>query len=260
MKAIVIIITSEQAKKWLEKNSGGGKGNRKISQRQLNFLTESILRGQWVLNGETIKIGKDGSIIDGQHRLMAIVRSGMSIESLVVFDCDPEAYNTIDKGRARTAGETFRNLAIVNWDRSAASTCVLKMLKTNVRSVVALSSDERIKIYQEHDAQFNYFSGNCRRLRPWGVSPSIELGVQVFLNHLGYSLIAIDSWFRDFAADRHDENQRLLTRALRNEKAALRRKSFNSWWVAGIIIKAFASSQAGLETKSLRFLFEESYA
>ena len=112
----------------------------------------------------------------------------------------------------------------------------------------------------KQDAQFDYFSGNCRRLQPWGVNPSIELGVQVFLNHLGFPLIAIDSWFRDFAADRHDANQRLLTRALRNEKSALRAKSFNSWWVAGIIIKAFASSQAGLQTKSLRFLFEESYA
>jgi hypothetical protein len=260
MKAIVIIITPEQAKKWLEKNNGGGIGNRKISQRQLNFLTESILRGQWFLNGETIKIGKDGSVIDGQHRLMAIVKANRAIESLVVFDCDSEAYNTIDKGRARTSGETFRNLSIVNWDKAASATCVLKMLKTNVRSAVALSSDERVAIYRQHDTQFDYFSGNCRRLQPWGVNPSIELGVQVFLTHLGFSCSAIDGWFRDFAADRHDANQRLLTRALRNEKASLRAKSFNSWWVAGIIIKAFALSQSGLETKSLRFLFEESYA
>jgi hypothetical protein len=259
MKAIVIIITPEQAKRWLEKNNGGGKGNRKVSQRQLNFLTESILRGQWILNGETIKIGKDGSVIDGQHRLMAIVKSGMSVASLVVFDCEPESYNTIDKGRARTAGETFRNLDVKNWNNVAAGTCVLKMLLTDTRSVVALSSDERIAIYREHDTQFDFFAGNAKRLNAWGVNPSIELGVQVFLSHLGFSHNAINDWFVNFADDRHDDNQRLLTRALRVEKAKLRAKSFNSWWVAGMIIKAFAASQAGIAFKSLRFLFEETY-
>jgi hypothetical protein len=36
-------------------------------------------------------------------------------------------------------------------------------------------------------------------------------------------------------------------------------RSFNSWWVAGIIIKAFRLSASGLETKQLRFGFEENY-
>lgn len=259
MKAIIIIITPEQAKKWLEKNNGGGRGNRQISQRQLNFLTESILRGQWVLNGETIKIGKDGSVIDGQHRLMAIVRANCSIDSLVVFDCDPESYNTIDKGRARTAGETFRNLDVKNWNSVAAATCVLKMLLTNTRSVTALSTDERVAIYQEHASLLDAFSGCSKRLLPWGVNPSIELGIKAFLSCAGYSTDAINEWVKSFADDRHDANQRLLNRSLRNEKAAMGSRAFNSWWVAGIIIKAFRLSTSGNEAKSLRFSFEENY-
>jgi len=259
MKAIIIIITPEQAKKWLEKNNGGGKGNRKVSQRQLTFLTESILRGQWVLNGETIKIGKDGSVIDGQHRLMAIVKSGMSVASLVVFDCDLESYNTIDKGRARTAGETFRNLDVKNWNSIAAATCVLKMLLNNAKSVAALSTDERVAIYREHSSLLDVFSGSSKRLLTWGVNPSIELAVKAFLSHNGYADDAINEWFKSFADDRHDGNQRLLNRALRNEKAAMGSRSFNSWWVAGIIIKAFCMTQVGHQAKSLRFAVEESY-
>jgi len=259
MKAIIIIITPEQAKRWLEKNNGGGRGNRNVSQRQVNFLTESILRGQWVLNGETIKIGKDGSIIDGQHRLLAVVRANRSIESLVVFDCEPETYNTIDKGRARTAGETFRNLDVKNWNAIAAATCVLKMLLSNTKSVTALSTDERVAIYQEHGSLLNPFSGCAKRLLPWGVNPSVELGIMAFLSHAGYANDSINDWFKSFADDRHDANQRLLNRALRNEKAAMGSRSFNSWWVAGIIIKAFRLSASGLELKQLRFGFEENY-
>jgi hypothetical protein len=260
MKAIIIIITPEQAKKWLEKNNGGGKGNRKFSQRQLTCLTESILRGQWVLNGETIKIGKDGSVIDGQHRLMACVKANIAIESLVVFDCDPESYNTIDKGRARTAGETFRNMDVKNWNSIAAATCCLKMLLQDTKSVTALSTDERVVIYQDHARALDVFSGSAKRLMPWGVNPSIELGVMAFLSHLGYSDDAITGWFRSFADDRHDANQRLLTRALRIQKSATGAQSFISWWVAGIIIKAFCLSMNGHEAKSLRFTMSESYA
>ena len=259
MKAIIIIITPEQAKRWLEKNNGGGKGNRKFSQRQLACLTDSIFRGQWMLNGETIKIGQDGSVIDGQHRLMAVVRANRPIESLVVFDCDPSAYNTIDKGRARTAGETFRNLDVKNWNSVAAATCVLKMLLTNTKSVTALSTDERVAIYREHDSLLDAFSSSSKRLLPWGVNPSIELAVKAFLRHAGHSSEAINEWFKSFADDRHDANQRLLNRALRNEKVAMGSRSFNSWWVAGIIIKAFRLTVFGKEAKSLRFLYEENY-
>jgi len=258
MKAIIIIITPEQAKRWLEKNNGGGRGNRPVSQRQVNFLTDSILRGQWVLNGETIKIGKDGSVIDGQHRLMAIVRANRSVESLVVFDCEPECYSTIDQGRARTAREAFRNLDIKNAKSIAAGTCILKMLLTNNKSRTSLSTDERLAIYQNHASVLDAFAG-YRRFYPWGVNPALELGIMVFLSHAGYSETAINDWFKSFADDRHDANQRLLNRALRNEKANLGTKSFDDWWVAGIIIKAFRLSASGLETKQLRFGVEENY-
>ena len=259
MKAIIIIITPEQAKKWLEKNYGSGRGNRKVSLKHLQELTDSILNGQWVLNGETIKIGRDGSIIDGQHRLMAIVKANIAVESLVVFDCDPASYNTIDKGRARTAGEAFRNLDIRNSASVAAATCMVKMLLTNARSTRDLSTDERILIYREHAGLLDRFAGGARRLRNWGVNPSVELGVMVLLSTQNYSDEQIVGWFQNFADDKFDDNQRLLAKALRNEKAALGARAFNTWWVAGIIIKAFRNSMSGVSAKQLRFTSVENY-
>jgi hypothetical protein len=61
-------------------------------------------RGEWADNGETVKVGTDGRILDGQHRLRAIVDSGCTVPMTVVFGVNPGAFKTIDVGRSRTAG------------------------------------------------------------------------------------------------------------------------------------------------------------
>jgi hypothetical protein len=64
-------------------------------------LAEAMERGEWMLNGETIKVADDGTLLDGQHRLQAIVDSGVEIETMVMRDLPMAAQDTIDTGRRR---------------------------------------------------------------------------------------------------------------------------------------------------------------
>lgn len=45
--------------------------NRNVSASVINKYARDMLAGRWQLNGQTIKISKDGQLLDGQHRLEA---------------------------------------------------------------------------------------------------------------------------------------------------------------------------------------------
>lgn len=98
MRSEVLTVTPEMATKLLNKN----KTNRPLSKRLVSFYCDSILKDQWALNGESIKLGSDGSLIDGQHRLSAVAMANKSIKTVVMYGIDNRAFVTIDQGKNRT--------------------------------------------------------------------------------------------------------------------------------------------------------------
>ncbi len=93
----IVEITPDMAAEMLEKNTM----NRKISQLNVIRYANDMASGAWKQNGETIKIAVDGTILDGQHRLWAIIEAGVSVPMLVVYNVQTEAITTIDSGVPR---------------------------------------------------------------------------------------------------------------------------------------------------------------
>lgn len=81
--------------------------NRPLNERHANSLAEEMGAGRWKTNGEPIIRGTDGRIIDGQHRLEAVIRSGRKIKFLVVEGVSNDVFDTIDLGRKRSAADTL---------------------------------------------------------------------------------------------------------------------------------------------------------
>ena len=103
IKTVIVTVTPQKAAAWLQK---GGK-NRRVSQAQVGSLAREMQEGRWSLNGQTIKFLQSGELFDGQHRLHAVLQSGCTIQTLVVFGIhDPNAFQTVDTNqRARGAGQ-----------------------------------------------------------------------------------------------------------------------------------------------------------
>lgn len=99
-----VTITPKRADEWLAKNMPQ---NRKIKVAVINKLVADILAGRWIKDGNSIKFNTSGFMIDGQHRLMAIVKSGKTVKTLVCYDVDSEAINTIDTGTARNIADVL---------------------------------------------------------------------------------------------------------------------------------------------------------
>lgn len=95
------IITPELAAKWLRHNEN----NRHITKNSIEIYTKAMLRGEWEPNTHAIGFDVDGNLMDGQHRLYAIVHSGIAIESFVVRNLPKSAFTTIDIGRNRKAAD-----------------------------------------------------------------------------------------------------------------------------------------------------------
>lgn len=80
--------------------------NRRLTQTTVNFYRDEILAGRWAeYNGETIKLDADGVVLDGQHRLWAIIESGKTIDCLVLRGVDREDVGTVDIGKRRRAAD-----------------------------------------------------------------------------------------------------------------------------------------------------------
>ncbi|WP_257264502.1 ParB/RepB/Spo0J family partition protein [Endozoicomonas sp. ONNA2] len=97
-----LLMTPEMAENILEERNGR---NRKISKELVRRISRDIKNDRWIFNGQPIIFDDEGHLIDGQHRLTAIARSGKAVETLVVSGIeDKKAFHTIDHGKPRTFG------------------------------------------------------------------------------------------------------------------------------------------------------------
>lgn len=95
-KMALVDITPEMAKRWLEKNTG----NRAVNQRHVDVIAKDISDGDWDVTNQSIGIASDGSVVDGQHRLLAIVKANKTTRSYVLFNAPKSMH--LDSGLKRT--------------------------------------------------------------------------------------------------------------------------------------------------------------
>ncbi|HZO54874.1 MAG TPA: hypothetical protein VFB63_19360 [Bryobacteraceae bacterium] len=101
--AEVVTITPAEATAWLRCNER----NRPVRKGHVNFLAKEIKEGHWQINGQAIVIADNEQVLDGQHRLLAIIEAGQPIKTLVVYGITPEAFSTIDTGAVRSSADAL---------------------------------------------------------------------------------------------------------------------------------------------------------
>lgn len=91
-------ITPRKASDYLKANFTG---NRKRSNVRVRRYANVMRRGHWRVTHEGIAFDDAGYLIDGQHRLQAVVESGESIQCLVVRGMPTEVYQAIGRPMMR---------------------------------------------------------------------------------------------------------------------------------------------------------------
>lgn len=102
--SVTALVTPKMAEALLTRNGG----NRPVvwtgASRSVAAYAAAMTRGEWVLNGEPIIISATGELNDGQHRLHAIVQSGVAVQLMLTFGVERGTRHTVDQGVARTPG------------------------------------------------------------------------------------------------------------------------------------------------------------
>lgn len=113
----IVTITPEEATHLLESNGC----NRPLNEAHVKRIAKQIEDGKWRFNGDTIKISSTNDILDGQHRLWAIIMSETPVQTIVVRGIEADAFATIDTLRKPRSGSDVLALVGVTNHRSAIS-------------------------------------------------------------------------------------------------------------------------------------------
>lgn len=77
-------------------------GNRRVRQWYVGLLAGAMARGEWRVTSQGIGFDAGGHLRDAHHRLHAVIKSGVTIRTVVVFGLRDDAYEVIDTGMRRT--------------------------------------------------------------------------------------------------------------------------------------------------------------
>ena len=97
----IVKVTPSIAEKMLGRNVH----NRHLSAAVVAKYRRAMVAGEWLVTGEAIKFGVNGDLLDGQHRLAAVIESGKTVPMMVIKGLPVAAQDVMDTGRARTVGD-----------------------------------------------------------------------------------------------------------------------------------------------------------
>lgn len=76
--------------------------NRKINPSHLKKITNDMMKGIWKDSPEPIIVSDTGKLLDGQHRLNGLLRSGIAgITVLVVYNTPEDIFECLNTGKKR---------------------------------------------------------------------------------------------------------------------------------------------------------------
>ena len=142
--ASVIYITPAIATRWLERNHV----NRSLRESKVNTYARDMAAGNWQLTGEAVKFAVDGRLVDGQHRLHGVVKSGTTIAMFVVRGIAADAQHVMDTGAGRSAADA---LAMIGHKNAVALAAITRLVVTQESGVPPSNTEIRewIDLYPE---------------------------------------------------------------------------------------------------------------
>lgn len=122
------LITPAKAVELLQSNVK----NRRPKNPVVLKYARDMASGKWKNDTfEMIKISKSGIVLDGQHRLMAVVKSNTPIYFHVVEGLDDSIFDVLDTGSVRNASDVFKINNVKNSSTIPAIINVYEILKNN---------------------------------------------------------------------------------------------------------------------------------
>jgi hypothetical protein len=119
--------------------------NRNVSLDTVNKYARDMTTNNWLWTGAPVQIDTENYVRNGQHRLLAVIRSGTTQDMLVVRNLPASAQLAIDVGRPRSVANQMQMAGRTNAHKSAAIANLLikwrtgKVLTTGTPTVMEVN-------------------------------------------------------------------------------------------------------------------------
>lgn len=167
-------VTPQMAKELLD----GNEVNRNVSPDRVDRYKRAMTRGQWAFIGDPIRQSVDGRILDGQHRLIAIEESGVTVPLVVIRGIPEEHQKYMDSGRARKAADSVHMMGIRNSTTVAAAARLLMTVTDEPGPDEEWNGIVRVGQYSAKVSGFSNYEVADYVEAHKGLSISAEIGVQ----------------------------------------------------------------------------------
>lgn len=214
-------ITPQVAEEYLRhntKNRYGCKGNRHV----IAALAEDMKAGLWKLNGESIIFDAGGVLVDGQHRLLACIKAGVSFQTLVVRGVDGDAFSTVDIGLPRSGGQLLEIKGVKNCNLAAAAISrYFSLSNSNIQGIgsggVMLSQIKKTKVqlvefYNKYPGVIDEVCTNftsCRGIKVLSQAEMAGISLYLIINK-GHRKERVFSFFNQLTSGENVENGTIL--------------------------------------------------
>lgn len=99
----VVTITPEYAADLLKMNIN----NRTVRPKKVAQLAEQMRKGEWELSNDAITISEGNILLNGQHRLMAVVQSGVPCDFILYTGAPDQAFDVMDTPSLRRVADVI---------------------------------------------------------------------------------------------------------------------------------------------------------
>jgi hypothetical protein len=114
---VIETITPDIACLYLKFNNN----NRPLRKSHIWELASDMIKGNWQVTHQGIAFDITGRLIDGQHRLHAIIEAGVPIKTSVTRGCSASSFSILDRGSNRSASD------ILGWPKRITEVITLAL-------------------------------------------------------------------------------------------------------------------------------------
>lgn len=252
MRTQIETVTPDRAKRDLENPKNDNYRN--LDMRAAHAYAEVMRRGEWEENGESISYNCDGSLVDGQTRLMACVLADVPFTTVVVYGVVSDA--NINTGRKRLIGDLLKRMGEKNVkELSGALGWLVRVERGQLHTdggYGIIPHSEYLRTLKKHPG-IRQCVEYCKRLNH-------SVGKTAMMSMLLYQFRQKDAPLADWFVDKLDsgaglgENEpvyRLRERFLADQlaKAKLRKSE-----MCALAIIAWNTTRQGRQVKNLRWI------
>jgi hypothetical protein len=256
MQVTTETITPRVARAMLEANTN----NRHISRDKVAEYANEIRAGRWQLNGSTI-VMNGSRLLDGQHRLLAVIEADQPIKTLVVKGVDDSVFATIDTGKMRTKSDVLSISGEKNCSALASSLAIVERYyagRLNGERLIRFTNAEILILLEKYPDMREFIDSSWKKKKAMLLTQSSKCAMHYLFSKVHKT--EADRFFVDLSKGQNlQEGDPVLALRHRLILNSVGRAKLPAHIIIALVIKAFNARLQNKSVSSIGYYSKEKF-